>query len=128
MITYALCPSFFYEIWALFVSSITYDYLYNAPYLAVWTVFSLLVPAMCNPTACTLLHELPQSHIVGITKRTHCFHDYKSIHNVFSMYTLEQIFKRYQYFPSFEILSKNMASEKMGNICKKWVSISSLYI
>ena len=55
-------PSCLNEIWALYVSWITYDYLYHAPCLACWALFGSLVPAMCNRKSCTQVHELPQIH------------------------------------------------------------------
>ena len=54
--------SSFCEIWALFVSWITYDHLYYAPCLACWALFGSLVPTMCNCPSCAQVHELPQNH------------------------------------------------------------------
>ena len=62
MIAYILYPSCFCEILAFSVSRITYDYLYHAPCLACWALFSSLVPTMYKRTSCPQVHELPESH------------------------------------------------------------------
>ena len=55
-----LSPSCFCEIWALCLSWITYDHLYQATCLACWTLFSSLVPALRDRTSCAQVHELAQ--------------------------------------------------------------------
>ena len=62
MITYISCSSCFCEIWAVFVSWVTYDHLYYAACLSRWALFGSLLPAIFNRTSCAQVHELPQSH------------------------------------------------------------------
>ena len=71
---YILPPSYFCEIWTLFVSWITYDNLYYARYFACWELFGSLVPAMCNLTLCAQVQSCHKA-IVVITRRAYCFHD-----------------------------------------------------
>ena len=70
MIACILHPSCFCEIWALYVSWITYDHLYYAPCFACWVLFGSLVPTMCNCTSCTQVHELQQNHCGDIWEGT----------------------------------------------------------
>ena len=55
-----LSPSCFCEVWALCLSWITYDHLYQGTCLACWTLFSSLVTALCDRTWCAQVHELAQ--------------------------------------------------------------------
>ena len=62
MIAYILRSTCFCEIWALWVSWITYDQLYYALCLVCWELSSSLVPAMYNRISCAQVHEFPQNH------------------------------------------------------------------
>ena len=62
MIAYILRSTCFCEIWALWVSWITYNQLYYALCLVCWELSSSLVPAMYNRISCAQVHEFPQNH------------------------------------------------------------------
>ena len=73
MITFILHSSCFCEIWELFVSWTTYDYLYYAPNLACWTSLGSLTSN------------------VTITERAHCFHDYMYITLILLLWNLSTL-------------------------------------
>ena len=60
--------SYFCRIRALYVSWVTSNQFYSAPYLTCWASFGSSVPAMCNCISyikyhiCAQVHELPQGH------------------------------------------------------------------
>ena len=60
--------SYFCKIRALYVSWVTSNQFYSAPYLTCWASFGSSVPAMCNCISyikyhiCAQGHELPQGH------------------------------------------------------------------
>ena len=72
MIAYILRSTCFCEIWALWVSWITYDQLYYALCLVCWELSSSLVPAtVYHVPKCMSSHKT----IVVKTGRAHCFYD-----------------------------------------------------